>query len=249
MREGFPMGLGREELYAMLYECVARSPGFPSLKAKVLEVVMRRPYVTQQELAAALNLTPGQALIALRSVRLWCHEVETEVRLSRRITPIYRRGAIGGTFDNLHLGHLALLNAAFRSAERVFIGLTTDDFVSSVGKRGVAPYHERREELVRVLERWGWLSRAEIGALSDELGPPAEDPSFDVIIGSPFTLANCLKVNAVRIERGPPPIAVELSPMVLAEDGLPLSSTRIRAGEVDRYGRLTGSRARGGPTA
>jgi hypothetical protein len=31
--------LEREDLYAMLYECVTRSPGFAALKLKVLEAV------------------------------------------------------------------------------------------------------------------------------------------------------------------------------------------------------------------
>jgi len=233
--------LEREELYAMLYECVIRSPGFTALKAKVLEAVRSNPRVTVGEVAAAFKLPRGHALIALRSVRLWFHEVEEEVRLSRRIAPLHRKGAIGGTFDRFHLGHLALLNTAFRSAERVFIGLTTDRFAASKGKKGIAPFEERKERLEGVLRRWGWWERAEIGALDDELGPPAEDPSYEVIVGSPFTLENCLRVNASRIERGLPPIAVELSPIVFAEDGLPLSSTRIRSGEVDESGRLRGS--------
>ncbi len=234
--------LEREDLYAMLYECVSRTPGFAALRAKVLEVVRSNPRVTVSEIAAAFNLLPGQALIALRSVRLWFHEVEEEVRLSRRVVPQYRKGAIGGTFDRFHLGHLALLNTAFRTAEKVFIGLTTDRFVAAAGKRDVAPYDDRKRRLEEVLRRWGWWERAEIGALEDELGPPAVDPSYEVIVGSPFTLTNCLRVSASRIEKGLPPIAVELSPIVFAEDGLPLSSTRIRSGEVDEYGRITGYR-------
>lgn len=226
----------------MLYEAVRSNPNYQQLKTKAAELVTANPRIDSMRLSEILRIPRGVALVLLRAVRLWYHEVSDEVRLCRHVIPRYRKAGVGGTFDRLHVGHVALLNAAFREAERVFIGLVSDEFARSAGKKDTLNYEERKDVLEEELRRWGWIERAEIAELDDPYGPPLTDESFDVVIGSPFTLANCLKIAVERIAASRQPIAVEVGPIVLAEDGSPVSSTRIRAGEIDRHGRLTGSR-------
>jgi len=55
---------------------------------------------------------------------------------------------VGGTFDEFHKGHRALLTKAFEVSERVIIGLATDAFAQKMGKpHKVAGYGVRLEEL------------------------------------------------------------------------------------------------------
>ena len=40
----------------------------------------------------------------------------------------YDAVALGGTFDIIHIGHIALLEKGFSISKKVIIGLTSDDF-------------------------------------------------------------------------------------------------------------------------
>jgi len=44
----------------------------------------------------------------------------------------------------------------------------------------------------------------------------------------------------MRAEKKKKPLLIFVITMVLADDGKPISSTRVRRQEVDRYGRLIG---------
>src|SRR5437764_9754180 len=53
------------------------------------------------------------------------------------------RVAMGGTFDVLHRGHRALLDAAFAAGDQgVSVGVTTDAFANAHRQRTVRPYAE-----------------------------------------------------------------------------------------------------------
>ena len=45
-------------------------------------------------------------------------------------------------------------------------------------------------------------------------------------------------LNKLRIERGLAPVQVIVVPMILAQDGIRISSTRIRSSEIDPQGNL-----------
>jgi len=145
------------------------------------------------------------------------------------------RIAMGGTFDILHIGHEALLNAAFVLGGEVFIGLTTDAMARQT-RPVVNRFEIRRRGLESWLKRRGYAA-ARIGPIEDPYGPAAHEP-FDAIVVSADRELVAVKLNEARQRRGLPSLAIHAVPMVLAEDDAPIASRRIRAGEIDRRGRL-----------
>lgn len=149
------------------------------------------------------------------------------------------RVAVGGTFDPLHDGHRALLNRAYELGRTgdVVIGLTSNDLARR-RIHPVADYSVRKRELERyVIDRFGILP--EIVTLHDPYGAALTE-SFDYIVVSPETHPVAEKINELRRKRGMPKIEIVLVPFTLAEDGIPISSTRIKNGEIDLHGRLIG---------
>jgi len=149
--------------------------------------------------------------------------------------------AVGGTFDRLHVGHMELILKAFEVGERVLIGLSTDEFVRRMGKPAdVEPYEVRLKELQEFLRQRDLEHRAEIVPLRDPYGPAAYDGHIEGIVVSVETARRAEEINELRRTRGLKPLRVFVVDMVLAEDGRPVSSSRVRAGEVDRFGRIVG---------
>jgi pantetheine-phosphate adenylyltransferase len=70
---------------------------------------------------------------------------------------------VGGTFDELHKGHKALLLKAFEVGKRVIIGLSTDNLAHKLKKNHeVASYQKRLRELNDFLEKQGFLDKAKL---------------------------------------------------------------------------------------
>ncbi|MBS7638685.1 pantetheine-phosphate adenylyltransferase [Candidatus Bathyarchaeota archaeon] len=149
--------------------------------------------------------------------------------------------SVGGTFDALHIGHHALLLEAFNVADRVIIGLTSDEFARAMHKdHHVDCYEKRLRELKQFLSENGLLERAEIIPLDDPYGPTIDSEEMEGIVVSEETEWRAEEINQLRTKRGLKPLLIFCIKMVLAEDGKPVSSTRIRRQEVDRFGRLIG---------
>lgn len=145
---------------------------------------------------------------------------------------------MGGTFDVLHRGHRALLDAAFAAGdEGVWIGVTTDAFANARRERKVRPFAERVADLVAFLEERGLFSRAKVLAIDHPFGFALE-PQFDAIAATEETVSTAEKINEERAKLGLAPLRVVLAPYVLADDARPIKSTRIRNGEVDAEGHL-----------
>lgn len=141
---------------------------------------------------------------------------------------------LGGTFDLLHEGHQALLSTACELG-RVTVGLTSDAWARQRGKQ-VRPYGEREADLVQWLE--AHACSYSIVPLHDPYGPAVEG-GFDVIVVSPETEPAARTINKKREERGLSPLELVVVPYVLADDGIPISTTRIRQGVIARGKRLT----------
>lgn len=150
----------------------------------------------------------------------------------------YRGVAIGGTFDMMHAGHRALIQRAFSIGEHVVIGLTSDDFVARSGKKTNHDFKSRKSQLESYLKERYQSDKYEIAKLENRFGPGIFTPTIEAIVVSPETLRAVDEANTTRRSKGLPDLKVEVTPIVLAEDGGRISSTRIRAGEIDSEGRL-----------
>ena len=146
------------------------------------------------------------------------------------------RVVLGGTFDILHAGHEALLHAAFdRRPDQVVIGLTTDRFAKE-SRTKVNPYAVRERNLKRLLAAKKYR-HARIEPIDDPFGPADDLPDLDVLVVSAERQPVALALNEARVAKGLRPLGIRTVPMVLAQDGLPIASRRVREGVIDRRGR------------
>jgi pantetheine-phosphate adenylyltransferase len=151
----------------------------------------------------------------------------------------FQKVAVGGTFDELHRGHIALLGKAFEVGDKVVIGLSSDEFVSKMGKPHVtASYIERRRELDAFLELSGLDARAEIVPLNDPCGLTISGDGLEALVVSKETQKTAEKINEKRQRAGLSPLEIVAVNMVPAENNAPISTTRIRSGEIDRNGHM-----------
>jgi len=147
--------------------------------------------------------------------------------------------AVGGTFDLIHSGHDALLEKALEIGGRVTIGLTTDKMVSQMYKNHkVEDYGTRLDAIERFLAERKASDRAEVIPLEDAFGPTIEEDDFDAVVVSRETEPGAARINEIRRSKKMDELAIVVIEMILGEDGLPISSTRIRKSIIDRYGRL-----------
>ncbi|MEM2122342.1 MAG: phosphopantetheine adenylyltransferase [Candidatus Bathyarchaeia archaeon] len=150
----------------------------------------------------------------------------------------YRRVAVGGTFDIIHLGHEILLGTAFKIGENVVIGLSTDKLAEEIGKgHRVHPFHKRKDALLNFLEEKGYLDKAEIVPIDDRYGTTLEDVGLEAVVVSRETAGIADQINQIRVRKGLKPLNIIAIETVKAEDGKPISSSRIRRGEIDKFGK------------
>lgn len=146
----------------------------------------------------------------------------------------YEIVAVGGTFDHFHRGHEKLLNKAFEIGNYIMVGVTSNEFG---GKKGnIEPCSKRMSELEEFLQKFD--SRYTVKRLEEPYGPTVHDPQIDAIVVSRETEPVARKINEIRQEKGIKPLEIFVIDWVLAEDGKPISSTRIRKGEIDRNGKV-----------
>jgi len=151
----------------------------------------------------------------------------------------FRKVAVGGTFDELHKGHRSLLVKAFEVGEIVLIGLCTDEFVKKMGKPHVtAPYETRLNELQAFLQKSNLSDKAEVIPLNDPYGKTLTDKCIEALVVSEETEKIAVKINQKRSEKSLPLLEIVAISMVPAENCKPISTTRIRKGEIDREGHL-----------
>ncbi|MFA4958119.1 MAG: phosphopantetheine adenylyltransferase [Candidatus Methanoperedens sp.] len=146
------------------------------------------------------------------------------------------RVAVGGTFNPLHDGHIALLKKAaeLSRAGELLIGLTSDEMTRKKDHE-VEDYQNRYNDVMEYIKTLGFIPT--IVRLDDPYGPTIRE-DFDCLVVSPETQPIGLKINMIRKEKGLCQLRIVLVDYVLADDGLPISSTRIWNGEIDGHGKV-----------
>lgn len=159
--------------------------------------------------------------------------------------------AVAGTFDHLHKGHEFFLSEAFKIGEKVVVGLTSDDFarkkilshlsnLSTLGNLSLQSYSDREKALRDFLQQKGLLDRAKIIAIDDIYGPAVEDGRIEALAVTPESWEGGRLVNRKRRENGLKLLKILQIPIVMAQDRRKISSSRIRFGEIDRWGKVFG---------
>lgn len=143
----------------------------------------------------------------------------------------YNKVAVGGTFDKFHDGHKKLLSTAFEIANEVEIGVTSDAFGGLKGD--IDSCEERMGNLKSYFSN---QDNFIIVPLDDAYGTTVYDEDFDAIVVSEETEPTAMEINKVRNSKNMKPLDIVVVSFVLAYDGTPISSTRIRRGEINKNG-------------
>jgi len=146
--------------------------------------------------------------------------------------------ALGGTFDIIHAGHIAILDKGFSISKKVIIGLTSDELVQKKGKKLLYDFQTRFSTLESLLKDRFPNSVFEIAKLDNDFGPAAIEGNLDALVVSEETSIKGELLNKLRLEQNQPPVSIVVVPMILAQDGNRISTTRIRNSEIDSQGNM-----------
>jgi len=159
----------------------------------------------------------------------------------RKPSKKYKVVSVGGTFDLLHKGHRTLLLRAFELGEHVLIGVTSDAFVSKMGKTGKNNYQTRVTNLINFLNKSFPNTTYEIRPLDAYFGPRIYNSDVEALVASEETSNKVNLANKIRIAKGLKPLKLIVIETIKSEDGKPISSTSIRMGKIDCEGKILGN--------
>lgn len=129
---------------------------------------------------------------------------------------------------------------AFEVGDRVLLGLSSDQLARELRKNHeISSYEERLADLRKFLGEQGVFDRAKIVPLDTPYGITLSTTIADALVVSKETEPVGKEINNKRKASGITPLKLVVIRMVPAEDCVPISTTRIRHGEIDREGHLT----------
>eukprot|EP00201_Polytomella_parva_P021523 CAMPEP_0175041874 /NCGR_PEP_ID=MMETSP0052_2-20121109/2193_1 /TAXON_ID=51329 ORGANISM="Polytomella parva, Strain SAG 63-3" /NCGR_SAMPLE_ID=MMETSP0052_2 /ASSEMBLY_ACC=CAM_ASM_000194 /LENGTH=473 /DNA_ID=CAMNT_0016304509 /DNA_START=3 /DNA_END=1424 /DNA_ORIENTATION=- len=132
----------------------------------------------------------------------------------------YRRVAVGGTFDRLHVGHQLLLAASSLVCDYggyLYIGITADELLAKKKYHELLQnYSEREERAVNFVYDVRPDISVQSGALCDPKTPTAAelDPEMEALVVSDETISGGIAINQGRELRGFKPLDILVVPVI-----------------------------------
>ena len=146
--------------------------------------------------------------------------------------------ALGGTFDIIHAGHIALLEKGFSISKKVIIGLTSDELAEKKGKKLLNNFQIRYSALELLVKEKFPNNTSEIAKLDDDFGPAVIEGDVNALVVSEETRSKGELLNKLRLEQNQSQVTIIVVPMILAKDGSRISTTRIRNSEIYAQGNI-----------
>jgi pantetheine-phosphate adenylyltransferase len=128
-----------------------------------------------------------------------------------------------------------LLRSAFKLGAAVAIGLTTDKMLEfKAQKELIQPYEERYANLEEFISSECDSDRSTIFPISTKEGGADHMIDLEALVTSDeiSVVQNAFDINELRVKNGLKRFHIIVIPRVRTKDGQPLSSSRIRAGDV-----------------
>lgn len=144
---------------------------------------------------------------------------------------------VGGSWDLFHAGHRYIILTALDKGKKVDIGITSDDMIEKkLGDEPEDAFEERKKKIEQFLHSLNRYEDANIIEINDIYGNAVEEGESLLI--TPESRSNAEKINARREEQGRRHLRIKVVEKLNAVNGEPISSTRIRSGEIDQNGLL-----------
>ena len=145
---------------------------------------------------------------------------------------------IGGTFNILHAGHKKIIDKALELAGdngSIHIGITIGKVINH--KKNVNSFEFRKKIILAYINSKNIRTNVEILPIESKFGLSLEK-DYDSIVVSPETYENAKNINDKRIKLGKNALKIFKISYVLADDGKPISSTRIIEKIINKEGKI-----------
>ncbi len=144
---------------------------------------------------------------------------------------------VGGTFERFHAGHKYLLLTALEHAKNVIVGVTSDKYTACFKPTCKESFYERAKRVKEFLKKHTGENRVKVIELHDAYGITLDVENACLVV-SEETLERAKEINEERVKMGENELEIVCVPIVYAKDGEPISSERIKKGEIDEDGFL-----------
>jgi cytidyltransferase-like protein len=150
---------------------------------------------------------------------------------------LYRTIGLGGTFDHLHQGHEFFLKFADQLADFLLIGVTDEKMVrDKTYGYSIQPFEVRKNAVLKFCHQHD--IKCKVTRLTDPYGPTLNDESIQAIAVTEDTVLGGRNINQLRQKMNLRPLEIHVCNLVKDEQGEVISSSRIRAGVINRSGMI-----------